>query len=112
MIYVETMQGVAAAIASGGHGGHGGYGHSSHGIGTACIVKVGADRTFLLWIYFDFFNKPFSKTSMQAVIYSAKSRLLCLITFFAGLLLPVPLLQVRKGPCPLQGLRPQGRRLR
>ena len=43
MIYVETMQGVVAAIASGGHGGHGGYGHSSHGIGTACIVKVGAD---------------------------------------------------------------------
>ena len=43
MIPVETMQGVAAVIASGGHGGHGGYGHSSHGIGTACIVKVGAD---------------------------------------------------------------------
>ena len=39
-------QGVAGTIASGGHGGHGGgYGHSSHGIGTACIVKVGALKT-------------------------------------------------------------------
>ena len=44
MILVTLTQGVVSAIASGGHGGHGGYGHSSHGIGTACIVKVGADK--------------------------------------------------------------------
>ena len=70
---VTHMQGVVSAIASGGHGG---YGHSSHGIGTACIVKVGADLIFksslCLFLFFGLPDHPLKPGISKSRVGSLK----------------------------------------
>ena len=110
VILVTLWQGVVSAIASGGHGGHGGYGHSSHGIGTACIVKVGADQISMHSLpYFRFashvYDMPTGASHAKAFLVFWRDRL------FSGLLLSVPLLQMWERSCPLQGPWTQGGRL-